>query len=194
MLSIDGKVDVRCSRERAWALFNRFGEVAALIPTVEEVEVRGDKVFARMATTLGVLPVSSRLTLEVIERKPFACLKAVGISYLGETIREQINPSAQGVAADSVGQLKLHLDLRPGGEAGVLTIWYWAEVEAQGRLKRIYQSILKSKAPALMEQFARNVKGALEGAAPAPAAAASGWARLIVWLRGVLARATQRAA
>jgi carbon monoxide dehydrogenase subunit G len=172
MVCINGRVDVCCTLEDAWALFCRFSEVAALIPTVEDIEVDGDRVSARMATKLGVLPVTSRIALEVVERKPYACLKARGLSYLGETIREQVAPgkAISGIAPDSVGEMFLHLDLRPGDDGRVIVL-YHAEVEAQGRLKRIYRSILNSKAPAMMAEFGHNLRTALEAATKTPAAA-----------------------
>lgn len=170
-VTVEGQVDVRCSREEAWALFSRFGDIAALIPSVEDVEVEGDRVYARLATRLGALPVSSRVTLEVVERRTFECLKAEGISYLGETVKQQIPKKVDGVSADSVGRLFLHLDLRATEDAGVTRVLYSAEVDAQGRLKKIYQAILKTKVPGMMQEFAENLRAALEppaGAETAP--------------------------
>jgi len=162
MLSVDGRVEVRCTLDEAWELFSRFGDVAALIPSVEEVEVDGDLIHARVATKLGALPVTSRVTLKVVERRERECLRAEGLSYLGETIKEQIKKNVKGVAEDSVGRMKLHLDLRPSTRPGHIEVIYVAEVEAKGRLKRIYQTILKTKVPGLMEQFAQNIRCALE--------------------------------
>src|SRR5690606_2721111 len=153
---------VRCTKEAAWDLFCRFGDIAALIPSVEEVQVDGDRVHARVATKLGALPVSSRVTLEVVERKPFACLKARGVSYLGETIETQIPKTVEGVSSDSAGQLFLHLDLRPGESDETVSVIYTAEVQANGRLRRIYRAVLKTKVPSMMEEFAANIRGALE--------------------------------
>lgn len=210
MLSVDGTIEVRCTLEEAWALFCRFGDVAALIPTVEEVEVDGERVHARLSTKIGALPISSRVTLEVIERKQFECLRAEGFSYLGETIKEQIKKDVAGIAHDSVGRMHLHLDLRPSERAGHINIIYNAEVEAKGRLKRIYQTILKTKVPGMMAQFAVNLRGALEKDAAAVEAAEAPselvaaaprassrppaaitvrptlWARIVAWLGRVL--------
>lgn len=160
-LSIEGKVEVRCTLDQAWSLFSRFGDVASLIPSVESVEVDGDVVHAKLCTRLGALPVSSRVRLEVVERTPYACLKAEGVSYLGETVRDQVG-KMKGVERDSVGRMTLHLDLRSTEAPDRIAVIYSAEVEAEGRLKRIYQAILKTKAPGMMEEFAQNIRGALE--------------------------------
>lgn len=162
MLTVAGKVDVRCSIEDAWDLFTRFSDIARLIPTVEDVEVDGEHVHARVSTKLGALPITSRVTLRVVEQKPFECLKAEGFSYLGETIKEQIKKDIEGVAKDSAGRLFLHLDLRPTDEDGIIAVVYTADVEAKGRLKRIYKAILKTKVPDMMEQFAQNLREELE--------------------------------
>lgn len=208
MLEIDGSVEVKCTIDAAWDLFCRFGDVAALIPTVEEVEVEGDRVYARVVAKLGVLPVSSRVNIEVTERKPYACLKAVGVSYLGETIREQISPHKEirGINAESAGHLMLHLDLRPGESDDHVRVIYHAEVEAEGRLKRIYQSILKTKAPAMMAEFAENIRTTLEApAAVEPTTPTTSqperaldrprqslWIRFVAWLRSLFTRRSQR--
>lgn len=171
-LSVDGKIDVQCTLEHAWALFQRFDEIARLIPSVDEVAIDGDRIQGRVSVKLGVIPITSRVTLEVVEKKHLACLKIEGLSYLGETLTEQVKKDGvRGVEKDSVGRLRLHLDLRPTEEAGRIAILYEAQVEAEGRLRRIYESILKTKAPAMMRQFAENVRQNLERVvAPEPAA------------------------
>ena len=165
MLELEGRVDVNCTREHAWDLFCRFGDVAALIPTVKDVEIDGDRVEARVETKLGVLPVSSRISIEVTGRVPNERLEAEGLSYLGETIKQQIarGKDTRGIDAGSVGRLRMRLDLKPGESAESIVVCYHAEVEAEGRLKKIYQSILKTKAPAMMEDFAKNIRATLEG-------------------------------
>lgn len=163
MPRIEGRVDVECTLERAWELFQRFEDVARLIPSVEDVEVKGDRVHARVSVKLGALPITSRVVLEVTERQHMQCLKAVGVSYLGETVATQLakGPLSE-IKSDSVGRLDLHLDLRPGAREGTIAVIYEAEVEAEGRLKRIYESILKTKAPAMMREFAENIRRELE--------------------------------
>jgi len=172
MPRIEGRVDVLCTPERAWDLLTRFDDLARLIPSVEGVEVQGDRVLARVAVKLGVLPITSRVVLEVTERRPMACLKAIGISYLGETVVEQLaKKPLHEITSDSAGRLELHLDLRPGEREGSVAVIYEASVEAEGRLRRIYDSILKTKAPGMMREFAENIRTALETeSAPALAA------------------------
>ncbi len=162
---VEGKVEVNCSLERAWDLFTRFDDVARLIPSVDGVEVQGDRVLAKVCVKLGALPITSRVVLEVTERKPMACLKAIGISYLGETVVEQLaKKPLKEITSDSAGKLDLHLDLRPGESAEQIVVLYTATVEAEGRLRKIYDSILKTKAPAMMQEFAENIRTALEAA------------------------------
>ncbi len=164
MLTVKGKVDVRCTIESAWDLFSRFEDIAALIPTVEDVEVDGEHIHAVVCTKLGALPITSRVTLKVVEAKQYESLKAEGLSYLGETIKEQIKKDVAGVAKDAAGRLFLHLVLRASETAGVIAVLYTADVEAKGRLKRIYKAILKTKVPAMMEEFANNLRDELERA------------------------------
>lgn len=198
MLAIDGEIKVRCGLEEAWDLFCRFGDVAKLIPSVEHVEVDGDRVFGRVGIKLGILFVSSRVALEVVERTDRACLKAVGVSYLGETIQDQVaKKGVRGIDSDSTGRVKIQLDLAPTDDEDFVNLTYAAEVEAEGRLKRIYQSIIKNKAPAMMTEFAENVRNTLEhpstedpsveteaiadSAALVAAPTRGWWRRLVAW-------------
>ena len=209
MLVVKGEIHAQCSLDRAWALFTQFEEVAKLIPTVQEVEIKDDRVHARVVIKLGALPVSSRLVLEVTEQKVNTSIRAEGLSFLGETIIDQIAKKAiRDIDAGSVGRLNLQLDLKEHQDSGI-QVEYKAEVDAEGRLKRIYQSIMKSRAPAMMEEFAENLLARLE--APEPEAAESDgagepeaaateeptaelgealtkhgwWARFVAWMKGL---------
>ena len=166
MLSVEGQVLVRCSVDEAWALFCEFGEVAKLIPTVQQAEVDGDRVHATVATTLGALPITSRVALEVTERRERELLRARGVSYLGETIHDQID-QIRNITKDSAGQFDMELHIEPAEQPGQVLLRYRAEVEASGKLKRIYKAILKNKVPAMMDEFAANLRGALESGAGA---------------------------
>ncbi|MBI2565548.1 MAG: hypothetical protein HYV63_00765 [Candidatus Schekmanbacteria bacterium] len=171
MLAIENSFVVRATLDRAWDLFTRFEDLAMLIPTVQELKAEpdGESFHGRVGVTLGKLPVTSRLSLRIIETKPYACLKAEGVSYLGETVQDQLKKGTAGaIDRSSMGRFRLHLDLRPGETCEEVLIKYEAEVEADGRLRRIYQSIIKNKAPAMMEQFAENIRRNLEAPLAAP--------------------------
>ncbi len=161
MLATSGEVLVACGLEDAWALFNRFDEVATLIPTLKAIEFKGDEIWATMGVQLGVISVTSKVMLQVVHIAPWR-ITAEGWSFLGETIHTQINKNGPaGLEKDAKGKITIHLELEPVNGVGVL-VKYAAEVDAYGRLKRIYQSILKSKAPAMMEQFAEKLRCALD--------------------------------
>ena len=161
MLATSGEVLVACGLDEAWALFNRFDEVATLIPTLKSIEFRGDEIWATMGVQLGVISVTSKVMLQVVHISPWR-ITAEGWSFLGETIHTQINRNGpEGIEKDAKGKITIHLELEPVTGVGVL-VKYAAEVDAYGRLKRIYQSILKSKAPAMMEQFAEKLRCALD--------------------------------
>ena len=161
MLATSGEVLVACGLDEAWALLNRFDEVATLIPTLKSIEFRGDEIWATMGVQLGVISVTSKVMLQVVHISPWR-ITAEGWSFLGETIHTQINRNGpEGIEKDAKGKITIHLELEPVNGVGVL-VKYAAEVDAYGRLKRIYQSILKSKAPAMMEQFAEKLRCALD--------------------------------
>lgn len=164
MLAANGEVLVACALEEAWALFNRFEEVAGLIPTVKSIEFVGDEIWATVGVKLGVLSITSRLMLQVVKMEPWR-ISAEGWSFLGETLHDQVNRRGpEGIERDAKGKITIHLELERHADGGVC-VKYAAEVEAFGRLRRIYQSILESKAPTIMEEFAQRLRGALEAQA-----------------------------
>jgi carbon monoxide dehydrogenase subunit G len=161
MLATKGEVLVACSLDHAWALFNRFDEVASLIPTVKRLERHEDALWATVGVQLGVLSVTSRLMLKVVHIEPWR-ICAEGWSFLGETLHDQVNRAGpEGIERDAKGKLSIELELEHAPD-GTVRVRYSAQVEAFGRLRRIYQSILDNKAPAMMQDFAERLRGALE--------------------------------
>lgn len=174
MIHIEHEFEVAEPVERVWALVSDFDAFARCVPTLVEYRMVGpDRATGVVGVTLGAIPIRSRVDVEVTERRHMACIKGCAVSYLGETVAEQLRAGRPGqIASDEVGRIDIHLDLRPA-ESGGTRLVFISDVEAQGKLARIYQSIMKLKAEGLKRDFERKVREALRAAAPAVAGAAS---------------------
>ncbi|MBI2897830.1 MAG: hypothetical protein HYY06_30000 [Deltaproteobacteria bacterium] len=169
MIEIRHEFEVDGARTRVWELVGNIDAFARCVPTLIEHEVQDDdRAVGIVGVTLGAIPIRSRVDIEVTERRPPERLRGRAVSYLGDTIATQIRKGQPGaVAADAVGRIDIVLDLEEAGERTRLR--FQCDVEAEGKLEKIYQSILRLKADALKAELERNVRAAL--AAPAPARA-----------------------
>lgn len=175
MLSLTAEFEVEKSIQDVWNFFMDFDNFARYIPTLKEYKVTdpvGLKGEGKVGIKLGAIPVESRLVMQVTEKRDFECIKAEGYSFLGETLVEQIRSgkAMEGVDKGSVGKLMLHVDLRPG-ENGKTKVIYQASVEAEGRLRKIYDAIMKLKSKSLQKEFEESIKKGLNEFKPETAAA-----------------------
>ncbi len=171
MLSLTAEFEVEKSIQDVWNFFMDFDNFAKYIPTLKEYKVTDPvalKGEGKVGIKLGAIPVESRLVMQVTEKRDFECIKAEGFSFLGETLVEQIRSgkAMDGVDKGSVGKLMLHVDLRPG-ENGKTKVIYQASVEAEGRLRKIYDAIMKLKSKSLQKEFEESIKKGLHEFQPA---------------------------
>lgn len=162
MIEVKDSFTVNRPLQDVWSFLQQFDVFASCIPTLKRFTLIDENTAEGVVgVTLGHIPVESKVLLKVTERKPPCCVKAEGVSYLGETIVHQL-PHGQETTftSDSVGKIYFHLDLREG-ENGETAIHYTAGVEAHGRLKKIYEAIMRTKASALQKEFAQKLQAAL---------------------------------
>ncbi len=166
MLSFTAEFVVAKSIQDVWNFFNDFETFAKCIPTLKEYKItdmEAKKGEGKVGMKLGMIPVESRLVMQVTEMREPECIKAEGYSFLGETLVEQIRSgkAMEGIDKGSMGKIALHLDLRQTDD-GKTKIIYQAHVEAEGRLRKIYDAIMKLKSKALQAEFEEGIKKALE--------------------------------
>lgn len=173
MLSLTAEFEVEKSIQDVWNFFMDFDNFAKYIPTLKEYKVTDPvalKGEGKVGIKLGAIPVESRLVMQVTEKRDYECIKAEGFSFLGETLVEQIRSgkAMDGVDKGSVGKIMLHVDLRPG-ENGKTKVIYQASVEAEGRLRKIYDAIMKLKSKSLQKEFEESIKKGLHEFQPSGA-------------------------
>lgn len=183
MIEVTARFLIATDIERTWALLDNFERFAPCIPTLKSYQLLSTtRAQGRVGVKLGVLPVESRVLIEIREKRPPVCMKVEGISYLGETIVDQIRQGdAGGFDRDAVGRFHLHLDLReqepapleppaaaaahlstsPSLEGAATLLHFHAGVEAEGRMRKIYEAILKRKLPEMKQDFLQRLSTAL---------------------------------
>jgi carbon monoxide dehydrogenase subunit G len=167
MIRVEHEFEVEGTREYVWSLVGDIHAFARCVPTLVEHEIVGpDRATGVVGVTLGAIPVRSRVDIEITERQAPELLLGKAVSYLGDTIVSQLRGGQAGsVPPDAVGTILMRLELHTAGERRTRLV-FRCDVDAEGKLERIYQSILRLKADSLKAEFERNVKSALAAAAP----------------------------
>ena len=161
MITIEDQFIIRRPLADVWRFFDDFAGLAACVPTLQEFSIVSDReIEGKVGVTLGAIPVTSKVRIEVTEKRAPECIQAFGVSYLGETIATQLARNAANYKVDDTGLLYLHLDLRDEGGAGT-RVMFCAGVEAEGKLRKMYESIIRLKVPAMKAEFRDKVGRAL---------------------------------
>lgn len=164
MITIEDQFVVGRPLHEVWAFFDDFAGLAGCVPTLQQFAiVRENLIEGKVGVTLGAIPITSKVRLEIRERRQPHCIQAFGISYLGETIATQLTKPGEKekYAHGDAGQLYLHLDLLEE-ELSSTRVMMCAGVEAEGRLRKIYESIIRLKVPAMKAEFRDRVSRALD--------------------------------
>jgi carbon monoxide dehydrogenase subunit G len=162
MITIDDQFVIRKPLAEVWAFFDDFEGLATCVPTLQEFAITADnRIEGKVGVTLGAIPITSKIRLEITEKRPLECIQAHGLSYLGETIATQLSKDADKYQITDTGQIYLHLDVR-SEDAESTRIMFCAGVEAEGKLRKMYESIMRLKVPAMKVEFMDKVGKALQ--------------------------------
>ncbi len=134
--------DVRVPQDRAWAFLSDMQKVGSCVPGVESIRVV-DQRRAKWTLKIKIGPLSQRIQVDT------------------ETL-EQVPPSRarfKGVADNM--EMMGTIELAPAGDATHIT--YTMAATAKGPLARIIDNLMKSRLKQQSDEFAANVKKALEG-------------------------------
>ncbi len=134
--------DLRVPVDRAWAFLSDMRKVGQCVPGVENIEVLDDR-RAKWTLKVKIGPLSQHIKVDT------------------ETV-EQVPPSRarfRGVA-DNMEMLGT-IELASAGDATHVT--YTMAATAKGPLARVIDNMLKSRLKQQTDEFAANVKKALEG-------------------------------
>ncbi len=134
--------DVQVPVDTAWSFLSDMKKVGACVPGVEAIQVLDDK-RANWTLKVKIGPLSQRIQVAT------------------ETV-EQVPPSRarfRGVA-DNMEMLGT-IDLVPAGNATHIT--YTMVATAKGPLARVIDNMMRSRLKRQSDEFAANVKKALEG-------------------------------
>ena len=134
--------DVNAPVEKVWSFLSDMQQVGRCVPGVENVEVL-DAMHARWTLTVKIGPLSQTIKVltETLEQIPLR--------------RGRFRAEAENIAM--IGAT----ELTPAGKG--TRIVYTMAVNAKGPLARIMDNFMRTKLKSQTEEFAANVKRALEG-------------------------------
>lgn len=133
--------DVRVPVDRAWTFLSDMRKVGSCVPGVEDIVILDEK-RAKWTLKVKIGPLSQKILVDT------------------ETL-EQVAPSRarfRGVADNM--EMMGTIDLAPSGESTRIT--YTMVATAKGPLARVIDNMMKSRLKQQSDEFAANVKKALE--------------------------------
>ena len=134
--------DVNAPVEKVWFFLSDMRQVGRCVPGVESIEVL-DATHARWTLTVKIGPLSQTMKVltETLEQVPLR--------------RGRFRAEAENL--DMIGTI----DLAPAGNG--TKIIYTMAVNAKGPLARVMDNFMRTKLKSQTEEFAANVKRALDG-------------------------------
>jgi len=153
MITLNDKIVFDASREKVWSLLNDFEKFAKCIPTLKEYVIDGNTAEGIVGVTLGAVPIESKIQLTFKINEEGYCIVANGVSYLGETIQniKKNKDKPIKINNDSVGKFDVMCVLFNAD--GKTSLVYEVKVNAEGKLQKIYESIIRLKLPAMQQEF-----------------------------------------
>ena len=163
-MKLSNNLLVNLSLEKVWKFFDDTDSFAKTVPTLKEYTLINETEFkGKVGITLGKIPIRSRLDFEITEKVHQEKICGKGVSYLGESIvnmKKSKNESGE-ITKKSCGKLDIILKLASDGEGRTL-VQFSADIVAEGRLRKIYQSIINTKIPTLKQEFVDNLRKTLQ--------------------------------
>jgi hypothetical protein len=134
--------DVAAPVDRVWAFLSDVRKVGTCVPGVQSVDVHDDRRATwRLKLKIGPLSQDVRVETETIEQVPPSRGRFRGV-------------------ADNMEMLGT-IELEPKGDG--TAVRYTMSVQAKGPLGRILDNFMKGRVKSQTEEFAANVKRAIEG-------------------------------
>lgn len=156
-------LNIKKSTQDLWDFFSNIEKFASIVPSVIEYRMIDDVTFAgKVGVTLGKIPVRSKLTFNITTKKAPDFMAAEGVSYLGEAVvgMKRSGKETTEVNKKSVGRITTTLNLI-ALSASETRVEFVADVFAEGRLRKIYESIIKFKVPLFKRQFVEKLAAEL---------------------------------
>lgn len=156
MIEINNTLHVRCAIGTVWAFLNNIRTVTTCVPTVVAHKViDDDTVYCDLRIKLGLIPLDSNATVKIIRREPDRLIKLEGTTEAGESLKK-----FGRITEDTVTRLFIAIHMAPEG-ADRTRVRFVLQAEAAGRMKRVYDGILKSQQRKLEEQFVKKLGAGL---------------------------------
>ena len=153
MLTLKNSFFVEKEINAVWNFLNRVEDLAFCMPTCKKLNVVDEKtVDTLLRVTLGRLPIESEARFTITEAVPPKKLIARGQVFMGRAMGGVWKMVDRKAEAEVVIELELEQ-----ASSDRTAIHYLIEIRAEGRLKRIYDSVVKSKGEEIERTFVDNI-------------------------------------
>ncbi len=139
--------------ESVWNFLNRVEDLAFCMPTCKKLDVVDERtVDTVLRVTLGRLPIESEARFTITDTLPPKKLTARGQVFMGRSM----GAVWRMVDRKAEAEVLIELELEEVSQNQTV-VHYLIEIKAEGRLRRIYDSVIKAKGAEIERTFVSNV-------------------------------------
>ncbi len=139
--------------ESVWSFLNRVEDLAFCMPTCKKLNVVDERtVDIVLRVTLGRLPIESEARFTITDTLPPKKLTVRGQVFMGRSM----GAVWRMVDRKAEAEVLIELELEEVSQNQTV-IHYLIEIKAEGRLRRIYDSVIKAKGAEIERTFVNNV-------------------------------------
>ncbi|MEE8448984.1 MAG: SRPBCC domain-containing protein [Thermodesulfobacteriota bacterium] len=153
MLTLKNSFYVSRGIESVWSFLNRVEDLAFCMPTCKKLNVVDERtVDIVLRVTLGRLPIESEARFTITDTLPPKKLTVRGQVFMGRSM----GAVWRMVDRKAEAEVLIELELEEVSQNQTV-IHYLIEIKAEGRLRRIYDSVIKAKGAEIERTFVNNV-------------------------------------
>ena len=159
MLTLKSSFFVEKGIQTVWNFLNKVEDLAFCMPTCKKLDIIDEKtVDTVLQINLGRLPIQSEARFTITETVPPSKLVATGLIFFGRSM----GGFWKMLDREAEAEVRIVLDLSPVGE-GKTCLDYLIEIKADGRLRKIYDAVIKAKGEEIERTFVKNVNDKISG-------------------------------
>ncbi|MBC8178484.1 MAG: hypothetical protein ISR61_01150 [Desulfobacteraceae bacterium] len=153
MISLGLNLIVHKSIGIVWDFLNNIEAVASCVPTMAKYQlIDDDTLRCDLRLKLGLIPLESKAEVKITRREENRCLKIEGRTEAGDSLKR-----FGKLKRDTITHLKIAIGFQQVGPKETL-IDFQLRAQAEGQLKRVYDSIIRGQREKMERQFIANLE------------------------------------
>ena len=153
MISLGLNLIVHKSIGVVWGFLNNIEAMAACVPTMAKYQlIDDDTLRCDLRLKLGLIPLDGKAEVKMTRREENRCLKIEGRTEAGDSLKR-----FGKLKRDTITHLRIAIGFEQVGPEETL-IYFQLQAQAEGQLKRVYDSIIRGQREKLETQFIANLE------------------------------------